>query len=146
MSRIYLIITLCLFTFLACTNSANSNDQEEADTTDNSVNLENAVGSYVTSDGVRYSVCGTAYGIDIYRLNDDTYMCRIDWAPSASRFRRLCKSNFPLYRIENGKWGGNTGWHIIVPEDGFPQDLSSIVLAYEDSTGIEFSYPFDKVK
>ena len=121
--------------------------EEDADTTDKSVNLENAVGSYVTSDGKRYSVCGTAYGLNIYQLNDGpAYMCRIDWAPSASRFPRLCRRYIPLYRIEDGKWGGNTGWHIIVPEDGFPQDLSSIVLAYEDSTGRVLAYPFDKVK
>ena len=146
MSRIYLIITLSLFTFLACTNSANSNNPEEAATAEKSMGLENAVGSYVTPHGKRYSVCGTAYGIDIYRYKDDMYECRIDWAPSASRFPRLCTRYIALYRIEDGKWGGNTGWHIIVPEDGFPQDLSSIVLAYEDSTGLEFSYPFDKVK
>ena len=58
-----------------------------------------------------------------------------------------CDLNFDLDKIENGKWLSNeNGWYIVIPQDGFSGDLSSIVLAYEDSTDQVEAYPFDKVK
>jgi hypothetical protein len=151
MSRIYLIVTLCLFTFLACTNSANSNDQEEADNTDKSVNLHNAVGRYQhLSDGIaKYSSCGWANSIEIFELGNNIYRCFVGWngVPLHGRDPSACRMTFDLDKIENGKWLSNEdGWYIVIPQDGFSKDLSSIVIAYEDSTGQVEAYPFDKVK
>ena len=159
MSRIYLIITLCLFTFLACTNSANSNDREEADTTDKSVNLENAVGSYHLEEGTTYKYVEGTQGcivntLDIYELQDNRYKCWVRWngvkalrGTGSYKLPNYCDLNFDLDKIKNGKWLSNeNGWYIVIPQDGFSEDLSSIVLAYEDSTGQVEAYPFDKVK
>ena len=154
MSRIYLIITLCLFTFLACTNSVNSNNpeikQEQTAPTEKSVNLENTVGSYKRTEGaggVEYSSCGKVDFVDIYELNNKKYRCWIHWTRTRHFGGSYCNKTFDLEKIENGKWLSNeNGWYIVIPQDGFSEDLSSIVLAYEDSTGQVEAYPFDKVK
>lgn len=147
MSRIYLIITLCLFTFLACTNSANSNDEEEADTTEKSVNLENTVGRYQNLSGnpVGYSSdCGLSQSLEIIELTNNIYRCfisplhQLPWENTSH-----CEITVDMNKIENGKWIGNEdGWYIVVPNKGFQKDLPSIVLAYEDSTGKVEAYPF----
>ena len=158
MIRIYLIVTLCLFTFFACTNSANSNDQEEADNTDKSDNLENAIGSYYVEDANIYEANGLQYHIyafDIFSLPNSKYGLSVKAKffnslalsePGVTEWRRQSWT-FNFAEFDNGRWTvDSTDLFIITPEDGFSEDLSSIVLAYEDSTGQVQAYPFYKVK
>ena len=157
MIRIYLIVTLCLFTFLACTNSANSNNPEEAATAEKSMGLENAIGNYEMDFAAQYTIDGTPYRIKrltIFESGDGNYGFAVYGSWKSSSFDFLDERDYQpwsasgrLDTVINRRWTYklSDSWHIVIPQEGFSEDLKSVVLVYENSSSGVQAYPFDKV-
>lgn len=163
MIRIYLIVTLCLFTFLACDQEAERRRRQELlETMEELRNRPDprkyAVGSYLLKEGATYYIgteeC-TVNTLDIYEVPSTLktgYKFWARWNGSSAegtgswRSQSDCDISFDLEDQElrqslEGKWESNNGWYIVVPDGGFSKDLSSIVLGYSGQ-----EYPFKKVK
>ena len=150
------LLLVFLLPFLACTNSVNSNDpetkQEQTTATEKSVNLENAVGIYKNQGrnpvGGYSRDCGSSQSLEIFELTNNIYRCVLrPGFINPLKNQSHCEITLHMSKIENGKWLANEGgWYIVVPNKGFQEDLPSIVLAYEDSTGRVQAYPFYKEK